>query len=96
MDTPEVPLNPPCVGRHPQFPNLSVFIDGGVVVHVPPKNQFMEPKKILYAVPIFAPGTPSWSSCEYSSTPSILSIEEEVSYPWVITMADFINDFQER
>jgi len=69
------------VGHHPQVPSLSALIDGRVVVHIPPKNQFKEPKKIPYAVPIFGPSTPSWSSCEYSSTPNILGIEEEVSYP---------------
>ena len=29
----------------------------------------------------------SWSSIQYSSTPSILSIEEEVVYPWEIDVA---------
>jgi len=67
-----------------------------VVAHVPLKNQFRESKKIPYAVLISEPDTPSWSSCEYSSTPSILSIEEEVSCPWEITIADFMNDFQAR
>jgi len=47
-------------------------------------------------MPIFGPGTPSWSSCEYSSTPSMFSIEEEVLYPWKITIADFMNDIQAR
>ncbi|KAJ8421146.1 LOW QUALITY PROTEIN: hypothetical protein Cgig2_027444 [Carnegiea gigantea] len=32
--------------------------------------------------------------CEYSSTPSILSPEVEVSYPWEITIADYMTDFQ--
>ncbi|KAJ8438700.1 hypothetical protein Cgig2_011883 [Carnegiea gigantea] len=58
--------------------------------------QFRKPKKIPYAVLIFEPSTPSWSSCEYSSTPSILSIEKEVSYPWEITIADFMNDVPPR
>ncbi|KAJ8420701.1 hypothetical protein Cgig2_012719 [Carnegiea gigantea] len=63
----------------------------------PPKNQFRELKKIPYTVPIFEPGIPSWSSCEYSSTPSILNIEEEVSYPWEINIAaPGLTDVQER
>ena len=45
-------------------------------------------------MPLFEPGTPSWSRSEYSSTPSILSPEMEVSYPWKITIADYIIDFQ--
>jgi len=45
---------------------------------------------------IFELDTPSWSSYEYSSTPSILSIEEDVVYPWEITMVvDCMLDFQE-
>ena len=36
---------------------------------------------------IYEPKLPSWSSCEYSSMPSILSIEEEVVYPWEIDVA---------
>ena len=48
-------------------------------------------------VPILKPGTPSWSSCEYSSTPSILSIEEKVSYLWEINIAaPGLADVQER
>jgi len=45
-------------------------------------------------VKIFKPQTPLWSSWEYSSTPSILSIETEVSYPWEITLANFMTDVQ--
>lgn len=71
-------------GRHPQFPNFPAKIDGQVVANSPRKNQFWEPKRIPYAVPIYEPRMPSWSSCEYSSTPTILSIEEEVVYPWEI------------
>ena len=45
---------------------------------------------------IYEPGTPSWSSSEYSSTPSILSIKEEVVYPWEIdVLISHINDVQE-
>jgi len=72
----------------------SAFIDGRLIEGVPLKNRFREPKKIPYAVLIFEPDTPSWSSYEYSSTPSILSIEQEVSYLWEITLADFMTDFQ--
>ena len=72
-------------GHHPQFLNLPTLIDGRVVACVPPKNQFREPKKIPYIVPVYEPGTPSWSTYEYSSTPSILSIEEDVIYPWELT-----------
>ncbi|KAJ8438792.1 hypothetical protein Cgig2_023826 [Carnegiea gigantea] len=39
-------------------------------------------------------GTPSRSSCEYSSTYSILSYEVEVSYLWEITIAHHMTDFQ--
>ncbi|KAJ8428175.1 hypothetical protein Cgig2_015616 [Carnegiea gigantea] len=66
-------------GRHPQFPSLLAFINGRVVAGVLPKNQCRELRRISYAVPLFEPGTPSWSSCEYSSIPSILSPEVEVS-----------------
>jgi len=61
-----------------------------------PKKQFRKPKKIPYPVLIFEPDTPSWSSCEYSSTPNIWSIEQEVSYPLEITLVDFMTDFQVR
>jgi len=67
-------------GRHPQFPSLPALIDGWVVACIPLKNQLREPKKISHAVLIYEPDTPLWSSCEYSSSPSILSIEEEVVY----------------
>lgn len=82
----ETLTGPLMAGRHPQFSRLPAYIDGRMVAHVPPKNQFREPKKILYGVSVVEPGAPSWSSCEYSSTPSILSIETEVSYPWEITV----------
>ena len=62
--------------------------------HTSPKNQFRESKKIPYAVPIFEPDTPASSRCEYSSAPSILSIEQKVSYPWEITLVDLMTDFQ--
>jgi len=58
-----------------------------VAVHIPLKNQFREPKRIPHAVSIFEPSNPLWSSCEYSFIPSILSIEEEVSYMWEINIA---------
>ncbi|KAJ8430928.1 hypothetical protein Cgig2_033556 [Carnegiea gigantea] len=79
--------------RHLQFPSLLAFIDGWVVTGVPLKNQCREPKRIPYAVPLFEPDTPAWSSFEYSSTPSILSPEVEVSYLWEITIVGFMNDF---
>jgi len=80
-DVPEWLAGPEMEGRHPKFLSLLALIDGWVVVHIPPKNQLREPKKIPYAVPILVLGIPSWSSCEYSSTPSILSIEEDVVSP---------------
>ena len=84
------------VGHHPQVPSLLALIDDWVVAHIPLKNQFREPKKIPYAVPIFEPSTPLWYSYEYSSTPSILSIKEEVSYLWEIGIASpGLSDFQE-
>ena len=83
-------------GRHPQLPNLPALIDGRVVAGLPRKNKPREPKKVPYAVPIFEPGTPSWSSCEHSSTPSILSPEVTVMYPWEVTIANFVPDFQVR
>ncbi|KAJ8432914.1 hypothetical protein Cgig2_004588 [Carnegiea gigantea] len=55
-----------------------------------------EPKKIPDVVPLFEPGTPSWSHCEYSSSPSVLSPEVEVTYPWEITIANYVPDFQVR
>ncbi|KAJ8445654.1 hypothetical protein Cgig2_009055 [Carnegiea gigantea] len=67
-----------------------------VVDGIPRKNKYRDPKKIPYVVPLFAPGTPSWSSCEYSSSPSILSPEVEVTYPWEITIASYVPDFQVR
>jgi len=86
-NVPERSAGPQMEGRHPQFPSLPVVINGWVVAHVPPKSQFKEPKKIPYAVPIYELSTPSWSSYEYSSTPSILSIAGEVVYPWEIEVA---------
>jgi len=79
---PERLAGPPMEGRRPQFPSLPTIINGRVVACVPPKNQFRETKKIPYAMLIYESGTPSWFSCEYSSTPSVLSVEEEVVYPW--------------
>ncbi|KAJ8421109.1 hypothetical protein Cgig2_009238 [Carnegiea gigantea] len=59
-------------------------------------DQFREPKKIPYAVPIYKLDIPLWSGCEYSSTPSILSIEGDVVYPWEINVAiSRMTDFQE-
>jgi len=63
---------------------------------VPRNNQCREPKKIPYAVPLFEPDTSSWSNREYSSTPSVLSSEVEVTYPWEITVANYMTDFQVR
>jgi len=84
-------------GLHPQFPSLPTLINGRVVKHVPSKNQFRESKTIPYVMPIYELGTPSWSSCEYSSTPSILSIEEEVIYMWEIdVLVSRTTDVQER
>ena len=60
-----------------------------MVACIPPKNQVREPKKIPYVVPIYELGMPPCSSCEYSSTPSILGIEEEVVHPWEIDVAVF-------
>ncbi|KAJ8420759.1 hypothetical protein Cgig2_030935 [Carnegiea gigantea] len=65
-------------GCHRQFPSLPTLIDVRVVAGIPQKNRCREPKNVPYAVPLFEPGTPSWSSCAYSSTPSILSPEVEV------------------
>ncbi|KAJ8424845.1 hypothetical protein Cgig2_030072 [Carnegiea gigantea] len=97
MDVPEGLVGPQMVGRHPQFPSLPALIDGEMVAHILPKNQFRKPKKIPYTVPIFKPGTPSWSSCEYSSTPSILNIEEDVVYLWEIDVAvNRMHDFQKH
>ena len=94
---PEGPAGPRMEGRHPQFPNLPALIDGRVIACIPLNNQFRELKKIPYVVPVYEPGTPSWSSRDYSSTPSILSIEEEVVYPWEIDVAIFrMADVQER
>ena len=46
---------------------------------------------------IFESDKTLWSSCEYSSAPSILSIEEDVIYPWEIdVVVDRVLDFQER
>ncbi|KAJ8422954.1 hypothetical protein Cgig2_031576 [Carnegiea gigantea] len=67
-----------------------------IVAAIPRKNKYREPKKIPYVVPLFESGTPSWSSCEYSSTPSILNPEVEVTYPWEITIPNYMPDFQVR
>ncbi|KAJ8449495.1 hypothetical protein Cgig2_002292 [Carnegiea gigantea] len=77
-DVPEGLTGPQVEGWHPQFSNLLASIDGRVVAGVPRKNKYREPKKIPHVVPLFEPGTPLWSSCEYSSTPSIPSPEVEV------------------
>ena len=71
---PERSASPQMEGRHPQVPSLLAFIDHCVVAHIPPKNQFSEPKKIPYALPIYESGIPSWSSCEYSSTLASLAL----------------------
>ncbi|KAJ8434745.1 hypothetical protein Cgig2_001948 [Carnegiea gigantea] len=68
---------PQVEGQHPQFSSLPAFIDGRVVASVSRKNKYRGPKKIPYAMPLFEPGNPSWSSYEYSSNPSILSYEVE-------------------
>ena len=60
---------------------------------IPRKNKYRELKRIPYIVPPFEQGTPSWSSCEYSSTPSVLSPEVEVTYPWEITAANYMTGF---
>ncbi|KAJ8424980.1 hypothetical protein Cgig2_031929 [Carnegiea gigantea] len=78
-DVSEGLASPPVEGRHLQFFNFPTFIDGQVVADVPRKNKYREPKKIPYAVPLFEPGTPSWSSCEYSSTLNILNPEVKVT-----------------
>ncbi|KAJ8444805.1 hypothetical protein Cgig2_014994 [Carnegiea gigantea] len=65
-------------GHHPHLPSLPTFINSRVVAGIPLKNQCRQPKKIPYAVSLFDPDTPSWSSCEYSIAPSILSPEVEV------------------
>ncbi|KAJ8430101.1 hypothetical protein Cgig2_007165 [Carnegiea gigantea] len=58
---------------------------------------FREHKKILCTVPIYELSTPSWSSYEYSSTPRILNVEEDVVYPWEIdVVVSHITDVQER
>jgi len=47
-------------------------------------------------MPIYEPSTLSWSSCEYSSTHRILSIEKELVYPWKIEVAvSHMSDVQE-
>ncbi|KAJ8421004.1 hypothetical protein Cgig2_021763 [Carnegiea gigantea] len=86
-NVPEEQVGPQRMGHHPQCPSLLVLIDGWVVACIPPKNQFREPKKIPYVVSISEPGTSSWSNCKSCSTPSILSIEEDVSYLWEINIA---------
>jgi len=48
-------------------------------------------------VPIYDAEPPSWSSCKYSSTPNIISIEEKVLYPCKIDIAiSRMSDVQER
>ncbi|KAJ8444860.1 hypothetical protein Cgig2_029791 [Carnegiea gigantea] len=89
-------IDPRMEGHHPQFPSLPALIAGRVITYIPPKNQFREPKKITYAIPIHHPDMPSWSSCEHCSTPGILSIKEEVVYLWEINVAvSCMNDIQE-
>jgi len=83
-------------GQHPQFPSLPAFINGQVVAGIPWKNKCSEPKKIPFVVSLFELSTPSWSAYEYSSTPSVLSPEVEVTYPWEITVANYKTDFQVR
>ncbi|KAJ8424906.1 hypothetical protein Cgig2_007631 [Carnegiea gigantea] len=95
-DVPEGIAGPQVEGRHPQFSKHPAFIDSRMVAGVPRKNKYREPKKIPYVLPLFESGTPSWSSCEYSSTPIILSPEVEVTYPWEITIANYMPDFQVR
>ncbi|KAJ8428712.1 hypothetical protein Cgig2_028195 [Carnegiea gigantea] len=70
--------------------------DSGSSDAPPPSSDDEEPNKIPYAVPIHEPDNPSWSSCEYSLTLSILSIERDVIFPWEINVAvDRMLDFQE-
>ncbi|KAJ8423646.1 hypothetical protein Cgig2_006677 [Carnegiea gigantea] len=77
-DVPEGFAGPQVEALHPQFPSLLAFIDGQVVANIPRRNKCREPKRIPYTVPRFEQGIPSWSNYEYSSTPSILSLEVEV------------------
>ncbi|KAJ8422577.1 hypothetical protein Cgig2_027658 [Carnegiea gigantea] len=96
-NVPRRSASPQMEGCHPQFPSLPTLIDGRVVAHIPPNNQFREPKKIPYDVLIYKPDTPSWSSYEYSFTPNILSIEEDVVYPSKINVAvNRMHDLQEH
>ncbi|KAJ8419343.1 hypothetical protein Cgig2_003520 [Carnegiea gigantea] len=76
-DVREGQVGPQVKGRHPQFSNILAYIDALVVAGIPQKDKYRELKKIPYAIPLFESGIPSWSSCEYSSTPSILSPEVE-------------------
>ncbi|KAJ8443341.1 hypothetical protein Cgig2_015822 [Carnegiea gigantea] len=93
-DIPKGLTGPQVEGRHPQFSNLPAFIDGRVVVGVPRKNKYREPKKLRYAAPLFKLGTPSWSNCEHSFIPRVLRTNVEVTYPWEITIANYTTDFQ--
>ncbi|KAJ8430921.1 hypothetical protein Cgig2_033549 [Carnegiea gigantea] len=52
-----------------------------------------EETKLCFAPSFVLPRSPF---CEYSSTPSILSLEVEVTYPWEITIANYMTDFQVR
>ena len=50
-------------------------------------NQFRELKQIPYTGAIYDHGPCSWSSYECCFTPSVLSMEEEVVYPWKINVS---------
>jgi len=54
-------------------------------------------KTIPYSLPMYEIIDCMWSSCERSSTPRIMSIEEDVVYPWEIDVAvNRMLDFQAR
>ncbi|KAJ8435297.1 hypothetical protein Cgig2_026389 [Carnegiea gigantea] len=62
----------------------------------PPSNSHGTQKDSPRAA-IYEPGTPSWSNSEYSSIPGILSIEEEVVYPWKVDITvSRMSDVQQR
>jgi len=95
-DFPKGLAGPQVEGYHPQFPSLPTFINSRVIAGVPRKNQCREPKKDSLCGASFEPGTPSWSSYEYFSTPNVLSPEVEVTYPWEIVVANYMTDFKVR
>jgi len=83
-------------GHHLIYPNLLAKIGGQEVVFLIKKNKCREPKTIPYALHVYEKTDRSWPTCEWSFTPSIMSIDEDVIYPCEIDVTiNYMLDFKQ-